>query len=87
MADSKSRMQNSFGGMFVVIGLLTALMGTGGVSSAQEACQSTTGPTPPPGVVCQPLSNFKSTGSIVGVPPYLWRHGCGPTAVGLVVGY
>jgi hypothetical protein len=24
---------------------------------------------------------------IDGVPDYLWRHGCGPTAVGMVVGY
>ncbi len=25
--------------------------------------------------------------SIVGVPAYLWRHGCGPTAVGMIAGY
>ena len=25
--------------------------------------------------------------SVLGVPGYLWRHGCGPTAVGMVIGY
>lgn len=27
------------------------------------------------------------TEKIIGVPPYIWRHGCGPTAVGMVFGY
>jgi hypothetical protein len=58
-----------------------------GVVPAQEARQSTTGPTPPPGVVSPPLSDSKSAVTISGVPSYLWRHGCGPTAVGMVVGY
>lgn len=55
--------------------------------------QSTTGPTPPPGV--EPKTEFLSGAAlsggsdvtVVGVPPYAWRHGCGPTAVGMVVGY
>jgi hypothetical protein len=59
----------------------------GGAALAQEARQSTTGPTPPPGVVAPPLSGAKSVVQITGVPPYLWRHGCGPTAVGMVLGY
>ncbi len=25
--------------------------------------------------------------TIVGVPAYIWRHGCGPTAVGMIAGY
>lgn len=49
--------------------------------------QSTTGPTPPPGVVSPPLCGSKSMTMIEGVPAYLWRHGCGPTAVGMVLGY
>jgi hypothetical protein len=48
---------------------------------------STTGPAPPPGVVSEPVSGAKSVKTIAGVPAYLWRHGCGPTAVGMVVGY
>jgi hypothetical protein len=52
--------------------------------------QSTTGPVPPPQVGLNLLSpggqNALMT-TISGVPPYLWRHGCGPTAVGMVLGY
>jgi len=47
--------------------------------------QSTTGPKPPAGV--QPALATKAQGTILGVPSYRWRHGCGPTAVGMVVGY
>lgn len=28
-----------------------------------------------------------STEKVLGVPAYIWRHGCGPTAVGMVAGY
>lgn len=57
------------------------------VVCAQEDMQSTTGPVPPPGVVSPPVSDAKAIVSIPGVPAYLWRHGCGPTAVGMVAGY
>jgi hypothetical protein len=70
----------------VLLALLLAVVAGGG-ASAQEARQSTTGPTPPPGVVSPPLSDSKAAVTLAGVPPYLWRHGCGPTAVGMVVGY
>ncbi len=60
---------------------------TAGAAFAQEDRQSTTGPTPPPGVVSPPASASKSLVTIPGVPGYLWRHGCGPTAVGMVIGY
>ena len=66
---------------------LSLLLLCGGAALAEEARQSTSGPKPGPGVVCPPLSNSKSAVVITGVPPYLWRHGCGPTAVGMVVGY
>mgnify|MGYP006284526381 CR=1 FL=1 len=52
--------------------------------------QSTTGPIPPPEVKFRKPKEFgpeKGEITISGVPPYLWRHGCGPTAVGMVVGY
>lgn len=51
---------------------------------------STTGPTPSPNVL---LENEQKTSIrpeahiVTGVPAYVWRHGCGPTAVGMVVGY
>lgn len=33
------------------------------------------------------INDSKSQVLITGVPSYLWRHGCGPTALGMVVGY
>jgi len=50
--------------------------------------QSTTGPLPP-------LKYYKGVGEsflngevvIEGVPAYIWHHGCGPTAAGMVIGY
>ncbi len=51
------------------------------------AQQSTTGPIPPPGIDrgLRPITRAQVI--IPGVPAYLWQHGCGPTAVGMVVGY
>ncbi len=55
-----------------------------------EPQQSKTGPEPPPGVLpkapdLRPLD--RADNLMTGVPGYAWRHGCGPTAVGMVVGY
>lgn len=54
--------------------------------------RSTTGPMPPPGVSLNskperriPLDG--TTEVILGVPGYGWRHGCGPTSVGMICGY
>ncbi len=69
---------------FAVLFLTVSLQG---ITFAQEAWQSTTGPTPPPGVISPPVSKSATTTMIAGVPAYTWRHGCGPTAVGMVVGY
>lgn len=72
------------------LGIFTLLMLSGILATsalAQERYLSTTGPTPPPGVVSEPLSLSKAVNTISGVPPYLWRHGCGPTSVGMVIGY
>ncbi len=61
-----------------------------------EPQQSTTGPEPPAEVLArdaarQLMPEAEPGGAvqvvISGVPDYLWRHGCGPTAVGMVVGY
>ncbi|MHC4623505.1 MAG: hypothetical protein ACYS4W_06335 [Planctomycetota bacterium] len=51
--------------------------------------QSKTGPVPPAGVaekVREPAS-LAGVEVVLSVPGYSWRHGCGPTAVGMVVGY
>jgi hypothetical protein len=51
--------------------------------------QSTTGPIPPTGAdVAGGLATSATiTVTIPGVPTYVWRHGCGPTAAGMVIGY
>jgi len=52
---------------------------------------TTTGPTPPQSVVKgYARAAARATGAdhlIAGVPAYTWRHGCGPTATGMVIGY
>lgn len=55
--------------------------------------QSTTGPIPPPSVLDKgemkmiPPEQGGASQIIDGVPAYSWRHGCGPTALGMVVGF
>ncbi len=51
--------------------------------------QSTTGPVPPAGVEPKALRAFAQDFNtvVLSVPAYLWQHGCGPTAVGMVAGY
>jgi len=53
--------------------------------------QSRTGKVPPAGIdVIGHVSDLKNVTSqqiIPGVPCYIWHHGCGPTSVGMVVGY
>lgn len=55
--------------------------------------QSTTGPEKPIRVVLQDLQKTPDTiqntlsETLINVPSYLWRHGCGPTALGMVVGF
>ena len=57
-----------------------------------EPRQSTTGPVPPVTVQERDVISVLGIPPIApvvigGVPDYTWRHGCGPTAVGNVVGY
>ncbi len=64
------------------------------LANASFAQQSRYMPVPPPdndrGRVNLPqLFGTNATGDVVvsSVPAYLWQHGCGPTALGMVVGY
>lgn len=55
-----------------------------------DGSQSTTGPVPPPGVAPKVERVFtpgERSVIIPGVPGYEWRHGCAPTAMGMVIGY
>lgn len=49
--------------------------------------QSTAGPTPPPGIQWTTAAAPLDAVVIANVPAYLWRHGCGPTVAGMVIGY
>ena len=72
---------------------ILALLASPGLAFAQSSetnQQSTTGPVPPPGVeAAKPDTvGLRSTDKLIdGVPGYSWRHGCGPTALAMVVGY
>jgi len=57
------------------------------ISLSVQAQQSTTGPEPPPNIDQGLREPNKAQVIIPGVPSYIWHHGCGPTAVGMVVGY
>ncbi|MBN2729717.1 MAG: T9SS type A sorting domain-containing protein [Bacteroidales bacterium] len=59
---------------------------------AVSAQQSTTGEIPPKGIdlighVSKNTSDIQAQYLISGVPAYYWRYGCGPTALGMVLGY
>lgn len=57
------------------------------INISAQAQQSTTGPIPPPDLDPGLILARATAVTIPGVPAYLWHHGCGPTAVGMVVGY
>jgi len=63
------------------------------ISDSDSPQQSTSDPFPSEGVEAVPLTGQIFTGEpggtekTIGVPGYAWRHGCGPTAVGMVLGY
>jgi hypothetical protein len=68
------------------------LFASGALGQTLAPQQSTTGPVPPPSVgpktpLIVPLDGGGTQRSISGVPGYCWRHGCGPTALGMVIGY
>jgi hypothetical protein len=59
------------------------------VSDWPEDARSTTGPIPPTGIErgYQAARAPLAQAILNDVPAYLWHHGCGPTAAGMVVGY
>ncbi len=70
--------------------LAMASQGQAAPSSAEEndsQPMSRTGPVPPPEVKAPEVSILAANVAILNVPSYIWHHGCGPTAVGMVVGY
>jgi len=80
--------------VFVLLTLLLILVPDGARLSAAPLpgrfldAQSTTGPTPPSGVDVQgALAPSPDAVVISNVPAYIWHHGCGPTAAGMVIGY
>ncbi|MBP6874431.1 MAG: hypothetical protein KBD56_00010 [Candidatus Eisenbacteria bacterium] len=56
-------------------------------ASSAVAQQSTTGPVPPPGTDRGWRAENRTQVVLGEVPAYLWHHGCGPTALGMVIGY
>jgi len=54
-----------------------------------DDAQSTTGPTPPLGLslAVSETPTLTLAANTVNAPAYIWRHGCGPTAAGMVIGY
>ena len=78
----------------LILAILALLLPAGNILAAGESgldrYHSTTGPEPPPGVQ-PPRTDYDRTAIVgeveVDITPYNWRHGCGPTAVGMVVGY
>ena len=73
--------------MFLLVGLLPV----GASGQATEDAHSRYTPTgPPPTQGYEPYDQARSDRAqrvISGVPAYLWQHGCGPTAAGMVIGY
>ena len=75
--------------------IIFALAGITSQSMAQSPLeqQSTSGPVPPASVLdkevmkMSPLEKEGTSKTIEGVPPYAWWRGCGPTALGMVLGF
>jgi hypothetical protein len=82
--------QSSAPGAFEQVGLVA---GPHPAQNFDTPQQSTTGPTPPPEVLAHDALKQPDTirdllsQTTLAVPAYLWRHGCGPTALGMVLGY
>jgi Peptidase_C39 like family len=81
MQSRDMRIKAALYSTFILIGLVGIL------TEPALAQQSTTGPTPPPGIIRNYRAPSAAQVVIPGVPAYLWRHGCGPTALGMVIGY
>ena len=65
--------------IFLVVNLLTGNL---------IAQQSTLGPIPPEGTFRGKVDKISDAQVLIsGVPSYIWHRGCGPTALGMVIGY
>lgn len=53
----------------------------------EDDAQSTSGPIPPLNLNLRQTQVNINEGAVLDVPAYIWYHGCGPTAVGMVLGY
>ena len=77
--------------MLKAIGIIVAVSGLSAMAFAEDIpeAQSTSGPIPPAGVMSVQMAAAETGTEVIidQVPGYAWRHGCGPTAVGMVVGY
>jgi len=75
--------------LFLVVLTVVATASTPRVANPPPDSQSNTGPAPLAGIESPEEQRGPSPLAVVipGVPPYLWRHGCGPTAAGMVLGY
>ncbi len=73
--------------------LLASFIALNAAAQTMPDKQSTTGPVPPATVLEKEMMKMAMPQKdgvaqiIPGVPAYAWRHGCGPTALGMVVGY
>ncbi len=75
-----SKIKSKFVSIIILISILM-------LSPTLFAQQSTTGPEPSSGIDMGLRVSTKAQVIIPGVPSYIWHHGCGPTAVGMVLGY
>jgi hypothetical protein len=57
------------------------------VAQPAQAQRITSGPVPPPGIDRGFRADNRSHVMIPNVPAYIWHHGCGPTALGMIIGY
>ncbi|MHC4462824.1 MAG: choice-of-anchor D domain-containing protein [Planctomycetota bacterium] len=77
--------------IFVFSCLLSVAVCQAEISTADDGpLYTTTGPVPPTGVapkVREEAAEAAGELKTILVPGYEWRHGCAPTAVGMVVGY
>ncbi|MCX7047930.1 MAG: hypothetical protein NTX50_20895 [Candidatus Sumerlaeota bacterium] len=72
------------------IALLLMALSSAAFAQTLPPQQSRSGPFPPAGCESKTAHVAAPGGAsrtISGVPGYAWRHGCGPTAVGMVIGY
>lgn len=73
-----------------ICGLAIGALGVAAHGQEVAPRQSTAGPVAPPEAGPKTVLRMEAEAAsrvIAGVPGYAWRHGCGPTAVGMVVGY